>query len=121
MTDIHQKQNSQRLRTFDFLRGLAILGVIVVHTSQSFPSLINAIDFLAGLGRFGVQLFYFISALTMCYMWKQREGENNPIKNFYIRRFFRIAPLFWIAIPVYLLLNGYDKSYWARLAVERAC
>jgi len=113
MTDIHQKQNSQRLRTFDFLRGLAILGVIVVHTSQSFPSLINAIDFLAGLGRFGVQLFYFISALTMCYMWKQREGENNPIKNFYIRRFFRIAPLFWIAIPVYLLLNGYDKSYWA--------
>lgn len=113
MSNIHQDSHPARLRTFDFLRGLAMLGVIVVHTSGSFPSQINAIDFLAGLGRFGVQLFYFISALTMCYMWKQREGENNPVKNFYIRRFFRIAPLFWIAIPVYLLINGYEKNYWA--------
>lgn len=95
-----------RLRTFDFLRGLAILGVIVVHTVQSFPSQIGAIDFLAGLGRFGLQLFYFISALTMCYMWEQRDGESSPIRNFYIRRFFRIAPLFWIAIIVYFFLSG---------------
>jgi peptidoglycan/LPS O-acetylase OafA/YrhL len=111
----HTRQESSptRLRTFDFLRGLAILGVIAVHTSQSFPSQISAIDFVAGLGRFGVQLFYFISALTMCHMWKLREGESHPVKNFYIRRFFRIAPLFWIAIPVYLLINGYEKSYWA--------
>ena len=43
-------------------------------------------------------------------MWKLREGEVNRIKNFYIRSFFRIAPLFWIAIPVYLLVNGLDKT-----------
>jgi exopolysaccharide production protein ExoZ len=108
-----QVSSSTRLRTFDFLRGLAILGVITVHTSKSFPSQISAIDFVAGLGRFGVQLFYFISTLTMCYTWKLREGEDNPVKKFYIRRFFRIAPLFWLAIPVYLLLNGCEESYWA--------
>lgn len=107
------QKNPPRLRTFDFLRGLAILGIIIVHTSQSFPSQINAIDFIAGFGRFGVQLFYFISGLTMCYMWKLREGENEPVKNFLIRRFFRIAPLFWISIPVYLYINGYEESYWA--------
>jgi len=112
-THTQQEVSPTRLRTFDFLRGLAILGVIVVHTSHSFPSQISAIDFVAGLGRFGVQIFYFISALTMCYMWKLREGENNPVKNFYIRRFFRIAPLFWIAIPVYLSINGYEENYWA--------
>ena len=111
--DTQQEVSPTRLRTFDFLRGLAILGVIVVHTSQRFPSQISTIDFVAGLGTFGVQLFYFISALTMCYVWKLREGENNPVKNFYIRRFFRIAPLFWIAIPVYLLINGYEENYWA--------
>jgi peptidoglycan/LPS O-acetylase OafA/YrhL len=109
--DTQQVLSPTRLRTFDFLRGLAIFGVIIVHTAASFPSQIIAIDVLAGLGRFGVQLFFFISALTMCYMWKLREGEINPVKNFYIRRFFRIAPLFWIAIPVYLIINGYEKSY----------
>lgn len=110
---MQQESSPVRLRTFDFLRGLAILGVIIVHASQSFPSQISGIDFVARLGRFGVQLFFFISALTMCYMWKLREDENNPVKNFYIRRFFRIAPLFWIAIPVYLFINGYEKNYWA--------
>ena len=102
-----------RLRAFDFLRGLAIFAVILVHTSQSFPTNISLVDSLSGLGQFRVQLFYFISALTMCYTWKLREGELNPIRNFYIRRFFRIAPLFWIAIPVYLFINGLDKGYWA--------
>jgi exopolysaccharide production protein ExoZ len=106
MTHTQQEVSQTRLRTFDFLRGLAILGVIVVHASQSLPSQISAIDFVAGLGRFGVQLFYFISALTMCYMWEQRKGEISPIRNFYIRRFFRIAPLFWIAIIGYFFLSG---------------
>ncbi len=102
-----------RKRSFDFLRGIAILGVITVHTSQSFPSGVSEIDFVAGLGRFGVQLFFYVSALTMCHMWMAREGESNPIRKFYVRRLFRIAPLFWIAIPVYLFINGNDKSYWA--------
>lgn len=102
-----------RLRSFDFLRGLAIMGVIVYHTAEKIPSKIGLIDSVAGLGMFGVQLFYFISAITMCYMWKQRQGEANPVRKFYIRRFFRIAPLFWMAIPLYLLINGFEASYWA--------
>lgn len=106
-------QSKERLRTFDFLRGLAILSVIAFHASLSFPSKIIFIDTTFSFGAKGVQLFYFISALTMCYMWKQREGEKNPIKNFYIRRFFRIAPLFWLAIPIYLFVYGFKASYWA--------
>lgn len=110
---IASSKTSERLRAFDCLRGLAILGVIAVHTSQYFPSNIRAIDSVFGFGKFGIQLFFFISALTMCYMWKRREGERRPILNFYVRRFLRIAPLFWLAIPTYLLINGYGASYWA--------
>lgn len=104
---------NSRLRTFDFLRGLAIISVIIVHTSQYFPSHIKFIDSISSYGRYGVQLFYFVSALTMCHMWTQRKNEINPIKNFYIRRFFRIAPLFWIAIATYLFINGTNPTYWA--------
>lgn len=46
-------------------------------------------------------------------MWQKRCGEPYPIKNFYIRRFLRIAPLFWLAIPIYLSINGLGPSYWA--------
>ena len=59
------------------------------------------------MGRYGVQLFFFVSALTMCYMWGKRSGERSPIAKFYIRRFLRIAPLFWLAIPTYLYLQDH--------------
>lgn len=95
------------------MRGVAILGVIGVHSAQSFPSGIGLLDGALSLGAKGVQLFFFISALTMCYMWQQRAGEANPIQHFYVRRFLRIAPLFWLAVPIYLLINGQGASYWA--------
>jgi exopolysaccharide production protein ExoZ len=94
-----------RSHTLDVLRGLAIAGVMAIHVSQSFPSTIKAIDFAFMCGWAGVNLFYFVSALTMCLMWTRR-AEPHPTRNFYIRRFLRIAPLFWLAIPLYLLVNG---------------
>jgi peptidoglycan/LPS O-acetylase OafA/YrhL len=99
-----------RSHTLDFLRGLAIAGVMAIHVSQSFPSNIHAVDFTFACGWVGVNVFYFVSAMTMCLMWTQRASEVNPTRKFYIRRFLRIAPLFWLAIPVYLVLNGTGPS-----------
>lgn len=59
---------NDRFKNFDFLRGIAILGVIFVHVSQSFSTNILAVDFLESLGRFGVQIFFFVSSLTMMHM-----------------------------------------------------
>ena len=102
--------STARLETYDLARGLAILGVIAIHAIQAYPTTINIVDLTFGLGKFGVQLFFYISALTMSHMWMQREGERNPYRKFYLRRFFRIAPLFWLAIPVCLLVNGTAQS-----------
>jgi len=102
-----------RLRTLDFLRGLAILGVISIHATQHFPSHIKALDFLLANGWVGVQVFFFVSAYTMCHMWRLREGETHPTIKFYIRRFLRIAPLFWVAIAVYLIVDGASASFFA--------
>src|SRR6266702_650901 len=100
-----------RSHTLDFLRGLAIAGVMAIHVSQSFPSNIHAVDFTFVCGWVGVNVFYFVSAMTMCLMWTQRTSEANPTREFYIRRFLRIAPLFWLAIPLYLVVNGTGPSY----------
>jgi peptidoglycan/LPS O-acetylase OafA/YrhL len=99
-----------RSHSLDFLRGLAIVGVMAIHVSQSFPSNIHAVDYAFMCGWTGVNVFYFVSAMTMCLMWTKRT-EANPTRKFYVRRFLRIAPLFWLAIPVYLVINGTGPSY----------
>ena len=94
---------TSRLHGLDFLRGVAILAVLTIHGSKSFPVDSQWINSALRVGSFGVHLFYLVSALTMCYMWELRSGELAPVRSFYIRRFFRIAPLFWLAIPACVL------------------
>ncbi|MGX1394453.1 putative membrane protein YeiB [Bradyrhizobium japonicum] len=44
-----------RSHTLDVLRGLAIVGVMAIHVSQSFPSKIHAVDFAFMCGWTGGQ------------------------------------------------------------------
>ena len=105
------------IKKYDFidaLRGIAILGVILVHSSQSVAPTNTILLWFMGEGARGVQLFYVASALTLCMSWVARSShEAFPIRNFYIRRFFRIAPMFYIAILSYILIHGFFPSYWA--------
>ena len=65
-------------------------------------------------GARGVQLFYIASALTLCLSWEFRASrERHPIRNFYLRRAFRIIPMFYVAIAGYLLLYGLTPRYFA--------
>ena len=91
-----------RLESLDTLRGIAILMVIAFHVSIHFRP-VAWLGSLAKFGNQGVQLFFLISAITMCFMWQQRSTETQRSLKFYIRRFFRIAPLFWVAILFYML------------------
>ena len=96
---------SQRLDYFDIARFFAIFGVIVVHVGQnSLPSL-----FFVGLydfGRFGVQLFFIISGATVYLTYNKRINISNNLLIFYIKRFFRIIPLFIIMAIIYFLLDN---------------
>lgn len=98
----------------DAMRGLAVCGVVAVHCSQSVPSTSYALILMEYLGRRGVQMFFMLSALTLCLSWYKRAAlELAPVRNFYLRRLFRIAPLFYVAMACYLLLHGLEASYWA--------
>lgn len=102
-----------RLRSLDFLRGLAVLMVVGFHCAIYAPSGEALADALFGFGKLGVQLFFLVSALTMCRMWEQRQDENHRTFKFYIRRFMRIAPMFWLAIAFYVAIEGVGPSVWA--------
>src|SRR5438093_1586486 len=103
-----------KIRFVDALRGFAILGVMVVHCGQiganQFPSFIQNIIVN---GAIGVQLFFVASAFTIFLTYDNRyHQEENPNINFFIRRFFRIAPMYYIGIIYFLWQDGFGARYW---------
>lgn len=98
----------------DALRGVAFLGVMAVHTSAHVPGLPAWLRDLCKLGNYGVQLFFVLSALTLCMSMQSRSRvEDQPIRAFWVRRFFRIAPMYWVAILFYVGFNGMGPSHFA--------
>ncbi|NIF18693.1 acyltransferase [Pantoea sp. Cy-639] len=98
----------------DALRGLAIALVVLVHASQQVKPLSQWLQQFMDEGARGVQLFYIASAVTLCMSWAARRATDlHPVRDFYLRRVFRIAPMFYLAIILFLLLNGTHASYFA--------
>ncbi|PCE25226.1 acyltransferase [Paraburkholderia acidicola] len=97
----------QKLGFIDSLRGFAALYVLVFHFSLITTPAAVAPRWLApftGLGGSGVTLFFVVSAFTLCLSSdSRRRDEGTPLRNFYIRRFFRIAPLFYVWIVLYCI------------------
>lgn len=95
----------ENLAYIDVLRGIAILMVIIIHTSQPVSGLSNFTGYIDRYGQMGVQLFFVASAYTLCHSFVGRSEEQKPLVSFFIRRFFRIAPLYYFAIIAYCLLD----------------
>jgi peptidoglycan/LPS O-acetylase OafA/YrhL len=109
--------NESSIKKYDYidaLRGFAILGVVLVHSIQWIPPRSDYISEFASQGARGVQLFYVASAFTIFLSIEARKKqETRALVNFFIRRFFRIAPLFYSAIIIYILYDGMGARYWA--------
>jgi peptidoglycan/LPS O-acetylase OafA/YrhL len=85
----------------DALRGIAMLAVLLVHSWYWFDRVLPLRRFLAEIafsGQRGVQLFFIVSAFTLFMSNDNRRNEKHPTLNFFLRRFFRLAPMFYIAL-----------------------
>jgi len=100
----------KRLAAIDASRGWAALYVVSFHlammpgTGAEVPEWLKP---MISAGGSGVTLFFILSAFSLCHTWRVREGEPNETRSFYIRRFFRIAPLFF-----FCLLLAYFRDVW---------
>lgn len=104
-----QLDSRQRYQYIDFMRGLAIFGVIGVHSMNAISDVSIITKSIFNSGQLGVQLFFLISAFTLCL--SVRGKENEGIGGFYVRRFFRIAPLYYIGIALYFLWRIAKEYY----------
>ncbi|MBD2700706.1 acyltransferase [Spirosoma sp. BT702] len=100
----------KKLEYIDALRGLAMIGVLLNHFRpygefNPNPTTLETIAVNNGQGC--IQLLYMISAFTLFVSYNiRRESERNYIRNFFIRRFFRIAPLYYFACIYYLIQHN---------------
>lgn len=106
MKDINLVSSMEKLDYIDVLRGIAILMVMLVHTSQAIDGISESVSYIDRYGQMGVQLFFVASAYTLCFSSTKRAEEKKPLISFFIRRFFRIAPLYYLAIIWYFLLES---------------
>jgi peptidoglycan/LPS O-acetylase OafA/YrhL len=103
---------NERLTRIDGLRGLAIIGVILVHVA--IISSEKASNFIM-LGQYGVQLFFLLSGFILTYVASK---NNFDIKSFYIKRFFRIAPLYYLFLAGCFFLNFSEQMEPGALKVS---
>jgi peptidoglycan/LPS O-acetylase OafA/YrhL len=95
------------------LRGIAILGVVMVHCTQSVENLPEWLRIIAAQGRYGVQLFFVVSAVTLTLSLKSRSrSELRPLQNYFIRRWFRIAPLYYFGLLLYATIDRMSPPEW---------
>jgi peptidoglycan/LPS O-acetylase OafA/YrhL len=98
---------SKKFDYIDSLRGLAILMVIAVHTLQHGATTNSKLlDKILDSGARGVQLFFVASAFTLFLSFANRRQEQNGTLNFFIRRFFRIAPMYYLGIIFFSLVTN---------------
>src|SRR3569833_502363 len=117
-----------KLLFVDSMRVWSILMGSARHQAQEFR-LAGPLKLLTSYGQTGVFLFFLASAFTLSNSATLRSDESHATRNFFIRRYFRIAPLYYLGIAFYAALtllfpghaagwtNGSALSLWTNLAL----
>ncbi len=111
-----QKRRSVLL---DCIRAFAVFAVVVYHLADRYES--ATFGFVTALfrdyGHYGVDIFFSLSGyLITLYLLGADNGDK--IRTFFLRRAFRILPLYFVAVTLYLassLLFSLDEDVLGRI------
>lgn len=100
-----------RLNGLDHLRAFAIAYVFLFH----YPNLVPHPAWMVPLGRFGwsgVDLFFVLSGYLIGgqLMAMQAAGRPIAVGDFYIKRFFRIVPVYLVVLALYFGVPLFRES-----------
>jgi exopolysaccharide production protein ExoZ len=82
------------IHSIQYLRALAALMVVAHHALRNISIYKSSFGFFK-IGAAGVDLFFIISGFVM---WLTTSGRNVNIFDFMLKRFIRVAPLYWLII-----------------------
>lgn len=124
MSSMETVKHKPRIDGPDILRGISALSVIVVHlignSGLKFPHYIEKIG-----GHFTacVTFFFAISAFSIAYSYGDNVFSRDKFLSFYLKRIFRLAPLFYLAffieaLIVYILYDHSPNPFAALLSIS---
>ncbi len=96
--------HKHRLNGLDTLRAIAIIIVLIYHY-KVVVSRENLFGFISSLGWAGVDLFFVLSGYLIGnqILSALSRGQDFSLKLFYIRRFLRTLPNYYVVLALYLL------------------
>lgn len=100
---------STERKTIDSLKGIAILGIILVHSECSFSGMLRII---AGNGSRGVQLMFLINGYHILKSLDNMQKRGGTLKEWYKGKFLRIIPLYWFFTILHLLVFGTGERFF---------
>ena len=90
------KQATNRNNTIDFIRGIGIAMIFLVHYGQAFGN-----PLFTRIGQMGCQAFFFASGYTCSISFK----KNTNIKVFYKKRYISLAYGYYTILTVTVFAN----------------
>lgn len=110
-----EKKNieQQREKWLDSIRGIACLIVLFAHIFSTVPTVGVRVS---GCGKIGVWLFFILSGFWMYYPYcvQQKTFDMNDTLAFYIKRIFRIYPMYMVVLIVCIFLGYIDKMQFVK-------
>lgn len=105
---------SGRLEALDSLRGLASMGIVLFHIQGIHHlALPGWCMFLVSQLGMGVPFFFMLSSFSILYSLRNTTLSQPEIKKYLLRRFFRLAPLYYLMIVIYIgyfYFNNYKTN-----------
>jgi exopolysaccharide production protein ExoZ len=123
---------TSRVESLDVLRGLMALAVAVYHLqtwTHVFGQGTRLSSGIAALGLYSVEGFFIVSGFCFFLLYRDTPFvarapggalrlDAGELRRFHVKRFFRIAPLYYLAVALNLLLQqpAAASFTWPRLA-----
>lgn len=108
--------SSNRVPELDGLRGIAIGMVVLYHAfffhfAPRSGSALGYLLFPMRIGWSGVDLFFVLSGFLIGGILLDAKNSDNYFRTFYIRRFFRIVPVYYATLLCLFALSSLSKVH----------
>jgi peptidoglycan/LPS O-acetylase OafA/YrhL len=99
-TDVGNVRTNGRITFLDAIRGAASLMVVIGHSLEAGGYENHGGQLHVNLGRIGIVAFFLVSGYVVAFSL-----ARQSFTTFWVRRFFRLFPVYWACVGLYMVVN----------------
>lgn len=104
---------NKRINWIDYYKGIAIVGILLVHCGGGFRSLGIIGERICDFGKCGVEIFLILSSYMAFTSYARIDNRRyGKTINWIANKIFRLMPLFYLFLFIYLYQNHFMGSGW---------